>query len=69
MDAEHWKDVNCHGCSIYECESVTEKEAACIAAFYVDVGFVTGEIPVSKVIDTIGIDKDSLCNTCKSKKQ
>ena len=65
-DAEAWQIRNCHQCSKYESESEREEEAKCIAAFYIDLGYISGEIPIEKVKNIVGIKEDKLNNNCNS---
>lgn len=41
-----WQDNNCAKCNKYENESKTEDEAGCKLAFYLDLGSITGVIPL-----------------------
>jgi hypothetical protein len=63
-DASWWQDNNCHKCIKYETESTDEDEAKCKLAFNVDLGFLSGDIPLW-VAKEIGCKYDSLYQTCK----
>lgn len=55
-----WQAHNCLKCELYENESKTEQEAGCIPAFYIDLGFITGEMP-EKYAEQIGIMSGMEC--------
>ena len=71
-DAERWKDKNCYQCDNYESETTCEEEAGCKLAFYIDLGFIEGTIPLWAARD-IGCEYDPLYgyvkldNICRQK--
>ena len=63
-DVEYWKDRNCHNCVNYECESGREEDAKCKLAYYLDLGYIDGTIPLWVAKD-IGITYNPLYQTGK----
>jgi len=45
-EAMNWKEHNCDQCKLYDNISTDEDMAGCKSAFHVDLGFITGEIPL-----------------------
>ena len=41
----HWQTNNCDKCKKYESESIDADKCGCKAAFYMDLGSITGEWP------------------------
>ena len=52
-----WKSINCGECYRYESKSTEVEKAGCPLAFYLDIGSITGEIPI-EVAERIGIEFD-----------
>ena len=71
-DAEIWQHNNCDKCVRYETKSKTIDEAKCKLAFYVDLGWIEGSVPLW-VAKEIGCEYDPLylscqfSNTCRNK--
>jgi hypothetical protein len=59
MEAMFWHGENCDNCLKYDVESKSEEESKCPLAFYLDMGFITGEIPLW-VCKEIGVKYDPL---------
>ena len=45
LEGDFFKDRNCFKCPKYESESSKVENAGCKYAFYIDMGFITGEVP------------------------
>jgi len=45
-EAMVWRDKNCDKCINYESESKTPEEAKCKLAYYLDLGYIVGAIPL-----------------------
>lgn len=58
-----WRSANCERCPQYESESTKEEDAGCRLAFYMDIAFITGEIPLS-VAQEIGLYDNRIVNQC-----
>lgn len=58
-EAMIWHGHNCDKCLKYEAESTNEEDAKCPLAFHLDMGFITGEIPLW-VCKEIGITYNPL---------
>lgn len=43
---ENWQNNNCNACIKYENESDSEEKAKCKLAFHLDMGNITGDIPL-----------------------
>ena len=63
-DAEIWQHNNCDKCVRYETKSKTIDEAKCKLAFYVDLGWIEGSVPLW-VAKEIGCEYDPLYLSCK----
>lgn len=61
-DAMVWQDNNCLKCRNYESESHEEEEAKCKMAYNLDLGFITGSIPL-RIAKDIGCDYNPLYKT------
>lgn len=59
-----WKAANCNKCLNYESESTKEEDAKCKPAFYVDLGTITGDIPLWTAKE-IGCEYDPLYQQCQ----
>ena len=64
VDAENWKENNCYRCINYESESTCENEAKCKMAYYLDLGYIEGTIPLW-VAKEIGVAYNPLYQTGK----
>jgi hypothetical protein len=60
---EIWQEHNCHKCMNYESESKNEENAKCILAYHLDLGSITGDIPLW-VVKEIGCEYDPLYQYC-----
>jgi len=63
-EADWWKDKNCHQCVYYESESTEPEEAGCVLAWYIDLGYILGEIPLW-VAKEIGCEYNPLYQRCR----
>lgn len=45
-EAMVYREMNCDQCIHYESESKTEEDAKCKLAFHLDMGAITGDIPL-----------------------
>ena len=61
---ESWHDNNCAKCKGYECKSKTEDEAGCKLAYHLDLGTITGEVPLW-VVKEIGCEYNPLYQYAK----
>lgn len=43
---QYWNEKNCAKCRKYESESATEEDAKCKLAFHLDLGTISGDIPL-----------------------
>lgn len=66
-EASSYTSGNCEKCIHYESESTTEEEAKCKLAFNLDLGTLTGSIPLW-VAKEIGCDYDPLYGTVRLRK-
>jgi hypothetical protein len=58
-EARVWQENNCENCINYETESENEDEANCKLAFHLDLGYISGNIPLW-VAKEIGCKYDPL---------
>ena len=58
-DAMVWHGNNCDHCLNYEAESTEVEQAKCEMAFYIDIGFLSSEIPL-RIAKLIGCKYDPL---------
>jgi len=74
-EARMWWYCNCRVCAKYESESRDREKAKCKAAFDIDLGYVTGELParveriIKKSVCTFRIiaspRKNGFCKRCQ----
>jgi len=58
-EAMVYSEMNCQNCINYESESTTEEEAKCKLAFHLDLGNISGDVPLW-VAKEIGCDYEPL---------
>jgi hypothetical protein len=58
-EAMVYSEMNCQNCINYESESTSEEEEKCKLAFYLDLGNISGDIPLC-VAKGIGCEYDPL---------
>ena len=63
-EAMVYSEMNCYQCINYESESTSEDEAKCKLAFNLDLGSISGDIPLW-VAKELGCNYDPLYGTVK----